>query len=135
MSDQYDEYLNDLQQNRQTVHREFLEQLLVGGCALLGIQAALGNHYTGLAGTILYHGANIALALGILAVSIVLWSQVLVAREVEKESCQAVCNIREGKPYEMPIVKPSKLARVAQPCGFVLLGLGLALVVVCQFFS
>lgn len=135
MSDQYDEYLNDLQEKRQTVHREFLEQLLVGGCALLGIQAALGNHYTGAVGTVLYHGANIALALGILAVSIVLWNQVLVARRLEKESYQAVCNIREGKPYEMPIVKPSKLARVAQPCGSVLLGLGLALVVVCQFFS
>jgi hypothetical protein len=133
MSDQYDEYLNDLQEKRQTAHRGFLEQLLVGGCALLGIQAALGNHYTGLAGTILYHSANNALALGILAVSIVLWSQVLVAREIEKESYQAVCNIRDGKPYQMPIVKPSKLARVAQPCGFVLLGL--ALVVVCQFFS
>ena len=131
----FDKIMYELQTKRQTVHREFLEQLLVGGCALLGIQAALGNHYTGVVGTVLYHTANIALALGILAVSIVLWSQVLVARQIEEESYQAVCNIREGKPYKMPIATPSKYARVAQPCGFVLLGLGLALAVVCQFFS
>ncbi|MBO4574816.1 MAG: hypothetical protein J5708_05790 [Bacteroidales bacterium] len=131
----FDKIMDDLQTKRQSAHREFLGQLLVGGCALLGIQASLGNHHTDEFGIILYHAANIALALGILAVSAVLWSQVLIARQIEAKSHQAICNIREGKPYDMPTATPSTLARISQPLGFVFLLTGLFLVVVCQFFS
>ena len=128
-------YMDELQTKRQTVHREFLGQLLVGGCALLGIQAALGNHYTGAVGKALYHTANITLALGLLCVSASLWSQVVVLRNLEARSYQELCNKEAGKPYEMPVVKPSLFARIAQPSGFCLLLLGLILVVICQFFS
>lgn len=128
-------YMDQLDERRQTAHRGFLGQLLVGGCALLGIQAALGNHYTEAAGRILYHTANIALALGLLCVSVVLWSQVVVLRNLEVKSYQELCKKWAGKPYEMPVVKPSLFARIAQPSGFCLLLLGLILVVICQFFS
>ncbi|MCR4879036.1 MAG: hypothetical protein K5901_06950 [Bacteroidales bacterium] len=128
-------YLEELQAKRQTAHREFLGQLLVGGCALLGIQAALGNHYTEAAGTVLYHAANIALALGLLCVSAALWSQVRIANRLEIESYRAIRNKEAGKPYEMPLVRPPLYARIAQPAGFGLLLLGLILVVVSQFFS
>ncbi|MBR1990836.1 MAG: hypothetical protein IJ986_00995 [Bacteroidales bacterium] len=128
-------HMDQLDERRQTAHRGFLGQLLVGGCALLGIQAALGNHYTEAAGRILYHTANIALALGLLCVSVVLWSQVVVLRNLEVKSYQELCKKWAGKPYEMPVVKPSLFARIAQPSGFGLLLLGLILVVVCQFFS
>ena len=131
---QYD-LLEELQAKRQTAHREFLGQLLVGGCALLGIQAALGNHYTEAAGTVLYHAANIALALGLLCVSAALWSQVRIANRLEIESYRAIHNKEAGKPYEMPLVRPPLYARIAQPAGFGLLLLGLILVVVSQFFS
>lgn len=128
-------YMDELEERRQTAHRGFLEQLLVGGCALLGIQAALGNHYTGAVGKALYHTANITLALGLLCVSAALWSQVVVLRNLEARSYQELCNKEAGKPYEMPVVKPSLFARIAQPSGFCLLLLGLILVVICQFFS
>lgn len=129
------EYLEKLQAKRQAAHREFLGQLLVGGCALLGIQASLGNHHTGVAGTVLYHTANIALSLGLLCVSAALWSQVRIANQLEVMSYRAIRNREEGKPYEMPLVRPPLYARISQPAGFGLLLLGLLLVVVGQFFS
>jgi hypothetical protein len=128
-------YMEELQTRRQTAHREFLGQLLVGGCALLGIQAALGNHYTEVAGKVLYHAANIALALGILCVSVALWSQVVIANRLEAESYQELCKKEAGMPYGMPVVRPTLFARISQHAGFGLLLLGLFLIVVCQFFS
>lgn len=128
-------YLEELQTKWQTAHREFLGQLLVGGCALLGIQASLGNHYTGIAGKVLYHSANIALAIGLLFVSVSLWSQVVIANRLLAESYRELCKKEEGKPYEMPVVQPTLFVRIVQPAGFFLLLLGLILVVVCQFFS
>lgn len=127
-------YLDELQAKWQTAHREFLGQLLVGGCALLGIQAALGNHYTEVAGQVLYHAANIALALGLLCVSVALWSQVVIANRLLAESYQELCNKEAGKPYKMPVVEPTLFVRIVQPSGFGLLLLGLILVVVSQFF-
>lgn len=127
-------YLEELQTKWQTAHREFLGQLLVGGCALLGIQAALGNHYTEIAGKVLYHSANIALALGLLCVSVALWNQVVIANRLLAESYQELCKKQAGKPYKMPVVRPILFVRIVQPAGFFLLIFGLILVVVCQFF-
>ena len=127
-------YMEMNQARRQTAHREFLGQLLVGGCALLGIQAALGNHHTGVAGIVLYHAANLSLAAGLLCVSAALWSQVVVLRNIEASSYRELCKKWVGKPYEMPVERPPLYGRIAQPAGFVLLLLGLILVVVCQFF-
>jgi hypothetical protein len=128
-------YMEMNQARRQTAHREFLGQLLVGGCALLGIQAALGNHHTGVAGIVLYHAANLSLAAGLLCVSAALWSQVVVLRNIEIKSYRELCKKWAGKPFEMPVERPSLYGRIGQPAGFVLLLLGLLLVVVCQFFS
>lgn len=128
-------YLERLQEQRQIVHREFLGQLLVGGCALLGIEASLGNHYTRMAGIVLYHASNVVLALGILCVSVALWYRVRIASRLEVETYRAICNREDGKPYKMPLVGLSPFARIVQFAGPFLLLLGLMLVVVGQFFS
>ncbi len=94
--------MEELHTKRQTAHREFLGQLLVGGCALLGIHAASGNPYTGTAGRVLYHAANISLAAGLLCVSAALWSQVVVLRNLEVKSYRELCKKWAGKPFEMP---------------------------------
>lgn len=131
----YADMLNEANHNYQTVLREFLGQLLVGGCALLGIQAALGNHHTQSMGIFLYHTANISLSLGILGVSIALWHQVLTARRIKEELYLALLDILAGKPYKTPFVKSSLCEKISQILGFVFLLVGLFLVAFCQFYS
>lgn len=124
--------LREIQSSRDTLHQGFLQQLIVGGCALLGIVASLGiPDKTMNIARILALSASISIALGIVAIATALFCQVLRLNRLLMRSRREVCKrTQDTEPKEL--MTPFEAG--AEIAGFAFLFVGLGLIVASRFF-
>lgn len=124
--------LREIQSSRDTLHQGFLQQLIVGGCALLGIVASLGiPDRTMNIARILALSASISIALGIVAIATALFCQVLRLNRLLMRSRREVCKrTQDTEPKEL--MTPFEAG--AEIAGFGFLFVGLGLIVASRFF-
>lgn len=124
--------LREIQSSRDTLHQGFLQQLIVGGCALLGIVASLGiPDKTMNIARILALSASISIALGIVAIATALFCQVLRLNRLLMRSRREVCKrTQDTEPKEL--MTPFEAG--AEIAGFGFLFVGLGLIVASRFF-
>ena len=133
--------LREIQSSRDTLHQGFLQQLTVGGCALLGIVASLGipDRTMNIAQMSscppmwfrLALSASISIALGIVAIATVLFCQVLRLNRLLMRSRREVCKrTQDTEPEEL--MTPFEAG--AEIAGFAFLFVGLGLIVASRFF-